>query len=115
MRSDFTKEVSVMATNKTALQILDDPDFKALVSKKNTISIILTIVELVLYFGFVGLIAYNKPFLAQKMSPDSATTIGIPIAVMTIVLSWVLTAGYIFWANAVYDKEVQKIKDKMGG
>lgn len=115
MRTDFSEEVRDMAINKTALEILDDPDFQALVSKKNTISIILTIAELVLYFGFVGLIAYNKPFLAQKMGADSATTIGIPIAVLTIVFSWVLTAIYIFWANAVYDKEVQKIKDKMGG
>jgi len=31
------------------------------------ISTVLTIVELVLYFGFIALIAYNKPFLAQKM------------------------------------------------
>ena len=104
-----------MATHKTALEILDDPDFKALVSKKNTVSIILTILELVLYFGFVALIAYNKPFLAQRMGADSATTIGIPIAVLTIVFSWVLTAIYIFWANASYDKDVQKVKDKMGG
>lgn len=104
-----------MGSKFTAHDLIEDPDFKALVSKKNTISIILTIIELVLYFGFVGLIAYNKPFLAQKMSEDGATTIGIPIAVMTIVLSWVLTAIYIFWANASYDNDVKKLKDKIGG
>jgi uncharacterized membrane protein (DUF485 family) len=95
--------------------ILNDPDFKDLASQKNTISIILTIMELVLYFGFIGLIAYNKPFLAQKVSEGGSTTIGIPIAVGTILLSWVLTGIYIWWANAKYDELVKKVKDKIGG
>lgn len=104
-----------MSSKKTAQDILEDPDFASLVSKKNTFSIILTVVELVLYFGFVGLIAYNKPFLSQKLSEGGATTIGIPIAVLTIFFSWVLTAIYIFWANASYDGDVKKLKDKIGG
>lgn len=104
-----------MSSKKTAQDIIEDPDFASLVSKKNTFSIILTVLELVLYFGFVGLIAYNKPFLSQKLSEGGATTIGIPIAVLTIFFSWVLTAIYIFWANASYDSDVKKLKDKIGG
>jgi uncharacterized membrane protein (DUF485 family) len=95
--------------------ILNDPDFRDLSGQKNTISIILTILELALYFGFVGLIAYNKPFLAQKLSAGGAVTIGIPIAVGTIVLSWVLTGIYIWWANVKYDVLVKKVKEKIGG
>jgi len=95
--------------------ILNDPDFKKLSSQKNTISIILTILELVLYFGFIGLIAYNKPFLAQKMSAGDAATIGIPIAVGTIVFSWVFTGIYIWWANSKYDEMVKIVKEKVGG
>jgi uncharacterized membrane protein (DUF485 family) len=96
-------------------EILNDPEFTKLVSKKNAISWFLTIVELVLYFGFISLIAFNKEFLSQKLSEGSATTIGIPIAVGTILLSWVLTGIYIYWANTKYDSEVKKIKDKIGG
>ncbi|MCX8070395.1 MAG: DUF485 domain-containing protein [Thermodesulfovibrionales bacterium] len=96
-------------------EILEDEDFKQLVKKKNMVSMVFTILELILYFGFVGLIAYNKPFLSQKISEDSAMTIGIPIAVLTIFFSWVLTAIYIFWANSSYDNEVKKVKDKIGG
>ena len=95
--------------------ILNDPDFKELSSKKNNISIILTILELVLYFGFISLIAYNKPFLAQKMSEGGSATIGIPIAVGTILGSWVFTGIYIWWANVKYDDLVKKIKAKVGG
>ncbi len=95
--------------------ILNDPDFKKLSSQKNTISIILTILELVLYFGFIGLIAYDKQFLAQKVSVGGSTTIGIPIAVGTILLSWVFTGIYIWWANAKYDELVKRVKEKVGG
>ncbi len=95
--------------------ILNDADFTSLSSQKNKISIILTILELALYFGFIALIAYNKPFLAQKMSEGGAATIGIPIAVGTIVLSWVFTGIYIWWANKKYDVLVKKVKEKVGG
>ncbi|HIJ60560.1 MAG TPA: DUF485 domain-containing protein [Nitrospirae bacterium] len=96
-------------------EILEDEDFKTLVKKKNLVSMFFTFLELILYFGFVGLIAYNKPFLSQKISEDSAITIGIPIAVLTILFSWLLTAIYIFWANSYYDNDVKKVKDKIGG
>ncbi|TAL23026.1 MAG: DUF485 domain-containing protein [Nitrospirae bacterium] len=102
-------------SKKNVHEILEDEDFRSLSRQKNVISLILTIIELVLYFGFIALIAFNKPFLAQKLSEGGATTIGIPIAVGTIILSWALTGIYIFWANSKYDAQVKKIKDKVGG
>jgi uncharacterized membrane protein (DUF485 family) len=93
--------------------ILNDPDFLSLVSRRNRIAWILTILELVLYFGFISLVAFNKPFLGMKIS--GAITIGIPIAVGTILLSWVLTGIYIKWANQTYDALVNNIKEKVGG
>ncbi len=104
-----------MSSKKTVIEILEDEDFRALSGQKNTISVVLTILELILYFGFIGLIAFNKPLLAQKLSEGSATTIGIPIAVGTILGSWVLTGIYIFWANNKYDEQVKNVKDRIGG
>jgi uncharacterized membrane protein (DUF485 family) len=94
-------------------KLLQDPDFRRLVSQKNTISWILTAIQLALYFGFIGLIAFQKPFLGTKVS--GSITIGIPVAVGTIVFSWILTGIYIWWANSRYDEMVRKIKDKVGG
>ena len=97
----------------TTEEILEDSDFKSLSKQKNVISVVLTILELVLYFGFIALIAFNKPFLASKLS--GAISIGIPIAVGTIILSWVFTGIYIFWANNKYDVLVKKVREKIGG
>lgn len=95
--------------------ILNDPDFQQLSSQKDTISLILTILELVLYFGFIYLVAEHKAFLSQKMSEDGAATVGIPIAVGTILLSWIFTGIYIWWANSKYDEMVKRVIEKVGG
>jgi len=113
MRTLKTREDNMAKVKKE--DILNDPDFQKLSGQKDTISMILTILELVLYFGFIALIAYDKPFLAQKMSEGGSATIGIPIAVGTIVLSWIFTGIYIWWANAKYDAMVKRITEKVGG
>jgi len=100
--------------SKNAHQILEDPEFKALVAKKNSVSLFLTAAEFILYFGFISLIAWGKPFLITKFE-GSAVTYGIPIAIGTIILSWILTGVYIFWANNTYDTAVKRVKERFGG
>jgi uncharacterized membrane protein (DUF485 family) len=102
-----------MSKKMSTQEILEDKDFQSLSGQKFVMSTILTILELVLYFGFIALIAFNKPFLSQKLS--GAITIGIPIAVGTIILSWIFTGIYIRWANNTYDVLVKKVKEKIGG
>ncbi len=102
-----------MSKKMSTQEILEDKDFQFCPARSYAISTILTILELVLYFGFIALIAFNKPFLSQKLS--GAITIGIPIAVGTIVLSWIFTGIYIRWANNTYDVLVKKVKEKIGG
>ena len=102
-------------SRKSTHEILDDPDFKQLYSQRMGIAWILTVLELALFFGFVALVSYNKPFLAQKLGAGATTTVGIPIAVGVIFLSWVFTGIYVRWANTTYDGLVKKVRDKIGG
>lgn len=96
---------------KTAHELLESADFKRLVAKRWSVSIILTILLFIIYYGYILLIGYNKPFLAQKIG--EVTTLGIPLGVATIVLSWVLTMVYVIWANNSYDPEVKRLKDQL--
>ena len=91
--------------------ILQDKDFLHLSSQKNSLSLVLTVIELVVYYGFIILVAYKKDYLAQKFS--GVITVGIPIAVGTILISWVLTGIYIYWANNKYDAMVEDVKKKL--
>ncbi|KWT95086.1 MAG: DUF485 domain-containing protein [Nitrospirota bacterium] len=99
--------------SSTSFNYKEDPDFKKLTGQKSTISLVLTILELTFYFGFIGLIAFNKPFLSSMLT--ERITIGIPIAVGVIVMSWILTGIYVRWANNTYDVLVKKVRDKVEG
>ena len=96
---------------ETARQMLDSPEFKAMVRKRWTVSVVLTALLFVVYYGYIVLIATDKAFMAQKIG--EVTTLGIPLGVAVILLSWVLTAVYVIWANRVHDPEVRKLKSRV--
>ena len=63
---------------------------------------------LIIYFGFVLLIAFNKPFLAIILTPG--LSLGILLGALVIVAAWVLTLIYVRWANNVYDERISKLR-----
>lgn len=91
-------------------QILEDPDFKQLKSSKWRVSLILGAMVFFLYYGFVFLMAYNKPFFANKVAD---IYVGIPIGVFVLASTILITVIYVSWANNTYDKLVDKVKDKI--
>jgi len=92
------------------LQLLEDPEFKDLVARKNRISIILTVCTLVVYYGFIALIAFNRDAFGNRFF--GKITLGIPIGVGVILFSWVFTGIYVRWANSKYDAMVENIQRK---
>ena len=96
---------------KSAHEIVTSDRFKALVRKRWTVSVILTILLFVSYYGIILTIAYGKEFLSQKVG--EFTNWGIILGIFGIVFAWLLTAIYVVWANNVYDKEVDSIKQTM--
>ena len=96
---------------QTARQILDSPEFTRMVTRRWTVVVVFTVVLFVMYYGYIALIATNKPLMAEKIG--DVTTLGILLGVAVIVLSWVLTAIYVGWANRVHDPEVRDLKRKI--
>lgn len=91
-------------------KIENSPEFKQLISTRWTIALILTFLVFITYYGFVLLAGVSKATLAYKIG--EVTTLGIPIAVGVIVVSFILTLIYVFWANEKYDKMVASILKK---
>ncbi len=89
-------------------ELLSSPAFRHLVARRWRVSLALTACLFVLYYGYILLIAVNKPLLATRMG--GITPIGIPLGAAVIVGSWVLTAAYIIWANRSYDPEAARLK-----
>lgn len=84
-------------------RIHDHPKFKELVATRNSFAWTLAIIMLVIYYGFVVLVAFGKGFLATKLG-TGVTTIGIPIALGVIISAFVLTAIYVARANGRFDQ-----------
>ena len=72
-----------------------------LTARRWQIAIALTITMLFIYFGFVLLIAFDKPLLAVRVAPG--LSLGILLGVLVILSAWVLTLIYVRWANRGYD------------
>lgn len=85
-----------------------NPKYHELKHKRSTFGWTLTIAMLVVYFGYIALIAFNKPFLAQPIG-SGVTTLGIPIGLGVIVFTIVITGIYVRRANAEYDRLTAEI------
>ena len=85
-------------------RIRANPKFDELVKKRNSYSIVMTVLGALAYYGFILLVAYDKEFLAQKIGAG-VTSIGIPIGVCVILFTIVLTWIYVNRANSEFDSE----------
>jgi uncharacterized membrane protein (DUF485 family) len=72
------------------------------------IAVSLTIVMMVIYFGFILLVAFNKPLLGTLIVPG--LSLGMLLGVLVIVVAWVLTWAYVRWANEHYDASVRELR-----
>lgn len=70
-------------------------------------SLTLTGATVLLYFGFIGLVAFGRPILAVQAVPG--LSVGILLGALVIVASWILTWIYVRWANTVYDPQVRAL------
>jgi len=101
-----------MSTVRKPRHTQELPEFKSLVARRWVVSLILTALLLVSYFGFILTLAFNKELLAAKIGAH--VTLGIPVGVGIIVFAWLLTGVYVWWANRHYDRSVKAIRDRMG-
>jgi len=72
------------------------------------IAISLTIAMMVAYFGFILLVAFNKPLLGRVLMPG--LSLGMLLGALVIVVAWVLIWIYVRWANSHYDSSLQGLR-----
>ena len=89
-------------------KIQRDPAYLQLRNNRNKLGLTLTVLMLVVYYGYVALIAFDKEFLAQPIGAG-VTTLGIPIALFVIIFTVAITLFYIRRANNEFDKLTAKI------
>ena len=73
------------------------------------LALLLTAAVMVAYFGFILLVAFDKPRLAQLLAPG--LSLGILLGALVIVLSWLSTWVYVRWMNRNYDGALSRLRD----
>lgn len=86
----------------------DETRLRALNAARWRRAIALTVAMTAVYFGFVLLIAYDKPLMGTLVHPG--LSVGIALGVLVIVASWLLTWVYVRWANKYYDRELRDLQ-----
>lgn len=96
-------------TDSATEKIQRNPVYQELRRKRNRLGFVLTLLMLVVYYGYVALIAFDKELLAKPLSSTGVTTLGIPIALFVIVFTVAITLFYIRRANNEFDQLTQQI------
>jgi uncharacterized membrane protein (DUF485 family) len=84
-------------------RIQENPKFRALVHRRTRLATLLAATMLVIYFGFILLVAYAPGFLGTPIG-GGVTTIGVPIGIFVILAAFALTGVYVAQANTTFDK-----------
>lgn len=90
-------------TDAQLTRIADDPRYSQLIRARGRFGWLLSGIMLAAYFGFVLLVAFDKPFLAQPIAAGDVTSLGILIGFALILLAILLTGLYVARANRDYD------------
>ena len=92
-----------------AKRISAHPKYQELKRKRSSFGWWLTLAMMVVYYGFILLVAFNKQFLSQRLG-DGVMTMGIPIGFGVIVFTILITAFYVRRANSEFDDLAEQVQ-----
>lgn len=91
-----------------------NPKFKELTRKRGRLAITLSLIVLVGYYALMMAVAFAPDTLRQPLAEGSMISIGFPIAAVVIVVSWLLTGVYSYFANGEFEDLNNQIVEESG-
>lgn len=86
-----------------------NPKFRELVTQRGRFAWTLSIVVLVMFYGYVMMVAFSPATIGQPVAPGSMWTVGVVAELFMFVFFWLLTAFYVRRANTHYDQLTDEI------
>ena len=83
-------------------------ELERLSSRRFRVAAILTAVMVLVYFGFILLVAFGKDFLGEILA--DGLSVGILLGVLVILTTWILTWIYVRWANRTYEPAARRLR-----
>jgi cation/acetate symporter len=86
-----------------------NPKFQELVEKRGRFAWTLAAIVLILFYGFVLMVAYQPAMLGQPLSEGGMLTVGVAAELFLFIFFWVLSFIYVRRANGEFDSLTQDI------
>ena len=83
-------------------------ELESLAAARWRVAAVLTAAMLISYFGFILLVAFDKPLMGKQLAPG--LSLGILLGALVIASAWVFTGIYVLWANNRYDKALHQFR-----
>ncbi len=99
------------AERNRLLEVWQNPLYQQLLRERARFSWILTVIMLIIFFGYILLIAFAPDLLATRIG-NGTTTVGIPIGIGVILCGVLLTGVYVGHANKRFDPLIAAIVEK---
>ena len=89
-------------------RIANNPTYLELKKRRTRFGLWLALAMMIVYYGFIALVAFDKAFMAQRLG-TGVMTVGIPIGLGVIFFTVIITAIYVVRANGEYDTLTEKV------
>ncbi|MDT3670000.1 MAG: DUF485 domain-containing protein [Aromatoleum sp.] len=93
--------------------IAANPKYQRLVKTRSSYGWLLTAIMMVVYYGYIAIIAFDKELLARRLG-EGVMTVGIPVGFGVIVFTIIITGIYVRRANSEFDALTREIVKESG-
>lgn len=93
-------------------KIAASPNYRKLVHARSGFGWMLAWLMMIVYYGFILLVAFNKELLAARIG-TGVTSWGIPIGLFVIVFTVIITGIYVWRANRQFDDLTEAIRKEV--
>ncbi len=100
-------------TKEQVEQVKNNPKYQKLVTERSKFAWTLSIIMLVMYYAFIMTIAFDPEILGTKIG-SGVMTIGIPIGIAIIFISFILAGIYVRRANGEFDQLTKEVREELG-
>ena len=94
-------------------RIENSAHFRELVASRQRFAAILSVIMLVIYVGFILLIAFAPGWLGTPLHAGTSVPRGIPLGIGVIVISFILTGIYVWRANGEFDRLTKSVLNEV--
>ena len=100
-------------TKEQIEQVKNNPKYQKLVTERSKFAWTLSIIMLVVYYAFIMVIAFDPSLFGAKIGAG-VITVGIPVGIAIIFISFILAGIYVKRANGEFDQLTKEVREELG-